>query len=125
MCATRSKVCLLGSVWLLLASLPSWSYTYDGPQLPPGWLPISTAELTALETILSEQETTLERQAETLTTLSTTIARLETTTERLERSFAEYESAASQETTRLRRELWLWRGATVISAVLAVTFFLR
>lgn len=125
MCATRSKVCLLGSVWLLLASLPSWSYTYDGPPLPPGWYPIHETELTELETILSEQETTLERQAETLTTLRQTTERLETTIERLERSLAEYESAVTQEMTRLRIELWLWRGATVVSAVLAVTFFLR
>ena len=121
----RSKACLLGLVWLLLASLPSWSYTYDGPPLPPGWLPIHETELTELETILTEQETTLARQAETLTTLSTTIARLETTTGRLERSWTEYESAVEAQTTRLRRELWLWRGATAVSAALFVWLAVR
>ena len=125
MCGKRFAALWLGLAWLLLASSPSWSYTYDGPPLPPGWHPIHETELTELETILTEQETTLARQAETLVTLSTTIERLETTTERLATSFEIYESVAGQETTRLRRELWLWRGATAVSAALFVWLAVR
>lgn len=57
MCGIKSKLLLLGLVFLLSACL--YSQDYDGPSLPPGWYPIHQTELTELQTIFSEQRTEL------------------------------------------------------------------
>ena len=115
-----SKALWLGSAWLLLASLPGYSYTYDGPPLPLGWYPIHETELTELETILDRQAETLDRQETTLMQQSTTIERLRTTIDGLGRSYAESVIALQAETRRLRREVWIWRGTTAAALAILV-----
>ena len=47
----------LSLVALLLLSGLCGAQVYDGPTLPEGWWPISEAQLTALEEVLTEAET--------------------------------------------------------------------
>lgn len=120
-----SKALWLGSAWLLLASLPGYSYTYDGPPLPVGWYPIHETELTELETILDRQAETLDRQETTLMQHSETIGRLSQTIRQLETSFTAYEIETHIEIRRLNRELWLWRGVTACFVALSVYLAVR
>jgi hypothetical protein len=104
-------LCLGLAASLLLCSSFSWAEEYDGPELPEGWYPISTIELTELETILTRQQTTIDRQ--------------QTTIEQLGTSFDEYESEAATAIAGLQTELWITRGVAACLAALAVYLVIR
>jgi chromosome segregation ATPase len=118
---------------VLLLSLPLYSQdagsedTYE----------ITEAELTELETILSEQATTIETQRETLTelqqtirnqrdtltTLSTTIETQQTTISALEQSFSEYEREARRvmiRNTAIGFTIGVGAGAGIAGLLMAV-----
>jgi len=84
MCGIKSKAGWAISVLLLALSSPIYSDAdYE----------ITEAELTELETILTEQSETIEQQRMRLMTLSTTIEKQQQTIDELQKSFGEYESA--------------------------------
>ena len=105
-CGTKSRTLWLSLAVLSLLSLPlSSEETYE----------ITEAELTELETILSEQSATIEQQRNTLQALQTTISEQrstltalsettetqETTISELKRSLTAYETEARKATFRV------------------------
>lgn len=119
----RSRTwCLLCLPLLLLCSPLLSADEYAGPALPSGWYPISEAELTALETTLTQQADSLTQARQELTVLRDTLLTQQATIERLRTSFEEYENAAE---ARARRERWTWGGAGLLLGVVVTVLIIR
>lgn len=119
MCGTRLRV---GGLSLLLLLLLSWPLYSDAlsqlPQLPPGWYPISEAELTALETTLEAQAQTIselqilqDELTQVLTTQSATMKTLGT-------SFDGFVSA-------IHREIWTRNVVIVVVGAALIWSLIR
>lgn len=131
-CGRRLSMRSLSLALLLLLFSATYSYSaegqadcspvYEGPELPEGWHPIATCELTELENIqtrqenrLSTLESLLDRQATTISELRTSLTTLSGTISELRGSWTEYVDAVEARQTELRRERWLWGGVGVIA----------
>ena len=115
-------------VLLLLLSWQCWPQSYDGPQLPDGWLPVHETELTMLEGLLERQEMLLAEQESELMKAKTqlsearkSLANSSVELSRLARSLNELGDVLRRRTAVMRVAI-VTAGVSTVGAVLLLIF---